>query len=238
VALAAETTWPAWFLANHDHPRVASRYDDGGHGPARARAVALMLYALRGTPFVYQGEELSLPDADIPPDRVVDIDGRDPERAPIPWRPPSAAGPGAGFTTAEPWLPVVADAERLCVERQAADPRSTLSLVRRLAALRAHTPALQGGAQRTVEAGSDIFAWLREGEGDRLLAAMNFATTPAPLRPLTKLPRPATLVVSTDPDRGDSDLDSDVDPNDFVLRSSEAVLLRLREGNLSPCACC
>ena len=45
-----------------------------------------MLYALRGTPFVYQGEELGLPDAEIPPDRVVDVDGRDPERAPIPWR--------------------------------------------------------------------------------------------------------------------------------------------------------
>ena len=52
-----------------------------------------MLYALRGTPFVYQGQELGLPDAEIPPDRVVDVDGRDPVRAPMPWRPPSAAGP-------------------------------------------------------------------------------------------------------------------------------------------------
>jgi len=119
VTLAVETAWPAWFLANHDHPRVASRFDDGGHGPARARAVALMLYALRGTPFVYQGEELGLPDAEIPPERVVDIDGRDPQRAPVPWRPPSEAGPGAGFTTGEPWLPPVADAERLCVQRPA-----------------------------------------------------------------------------------------------------------------------
>ncbi len=46
-----------------------------------------MLYTLRGTPFIYQGEELGLPDATIPPDRVVDVDGRDPERAPIPWTP-------------------------------------------------------------------------------------------------------------------------------------------------------
>jgi glycosidase len=72
---------------------VASRFDDGGQGPARARAVALMLYALRGTPFIYQGEELGLPDAEIAPERLVDVDGRDPERAPIPWRPPSVAGP-------------------------------------------------------------------------------------------------------------------------------------------------
>src|SRR5215210_7490979 len=135
-ALAAETAWPAWFLSNHDVPRVASRFGEAGHGPARARAALLVLYALRGTPFVYQGEELGLPDAEIPPDRVVDVDGRDPERAPIPWRPPSQAGPGAGFTTGEPWLPIVAEAEALNVETQAADRDSTLRLARRLAALR------------------------------------------------------------------------------------------------------
>ncbi len=56
----------------------------------------------------------------------------DPERAPIPWRPPSLAGPGAAFTTGKLWLPLVADAARLNVESQATDPRSTLWLVRRL----------------------------------------------------------------------------------------------------------
>jgi alpha-glucosidase len=187
--------------------------------------VALMLYTLRGTPFIYQGEELGLPDADIPPERVVDVDGRDPERAPIPWRPPSEVGEGAGFTTAKPWLPLVADAEHLCVERQAADPRSMLTLVRRLAAVRARTPVLHSGAQRTVDAGADVFAWLREGEGERLLAAMNFATDAVPFRPLTDMPRRAALVLSSDPDRADRE----VDPNGFVLRPSEAVLLRLKE---------
>jgi alpha-glucosidase len=100
VALAVEAAWPAWFLANHDHPRVVSRFDDGGHGPAWARAVALLLYALRGTPFVYQGEELGLPDAEIPPDRVVDVEGRDPNarrsRGGRPrWRGPAPASPPA-----------------------------------------------------------------------------------------------------------------------------------------------
>ncbi len=110
-ALAERTAWPAWFLENHDLPRVASRFDrdatgGSGHGAARARAAALILYALRGTPFVYQGQELGLHDADIPPDRVVDVDGRDPVRAPMPWQPPSQAGAGAGFTVGEPWLPL------------------------------------------------------------------------------------------------------------------------------------
>jgi alpha-glucosidase len=211
-ALADGAAWPAWFLANHDLPRAASRFDDGGQGPARARAIALLLYALRGTPFVYQGEELGLPDAEIPPERVVDVDGRDPERAPIPWSPPSVAGPGAGFTTGEPWLPLVADAERLCVERQAADPRSTLALVRRLAELRERTPALQTGDQRTLEAGPDILAWVRAEE---LMACVNLAAQPRECRAAA-----GTVILSTDPARAEGPVDG------LVLAPSEAVLLR------------
>src|SRR5918992_273889 len=203
-----------------DLRRVASRFDDGGHGQARARAVALMLYALRGTPFIYQGEELGLPDADIPPERMLDVDGRDPERAPIPWRPPSVAGPGAGFTTGQPWLPLGSHAERLCVERQAADPRSTLSLVRGLAALRRKTPMLQTGAQRCLEAGADVLAWLREGDGERVLAAVNFATVAVPLRLDAELPRRARIALSTDPDRADGE----VDLHDVALGPSEGIL--------------
>ena len=219
-AQAEPETWPAWFLGNHDHARIATRYDDGGHGPARARAVALLLTALRGTPFLYQGDELGLPDAVVPPDRVVDVDGRDPERAPIPWRPPSVAGPGAGFTTGEPWLPLVADAERLCVERQAADPSSTLSLVRRLGALRAGSPALQTGRQRVLDAPPGVLAWLREEGDERLLAAVNLG-----LEPRTVAPDVATtLLVSTDPDRPPSAA------RDLVLQPDEAVLLRLHGG--------
>src|SRR4051812_21211414 len=97
-ALAEDHAWPAWFLANHDKPRPASRFDHDGLGRRRARAILVMLYALRGTPFIYQGEELGLPDALIPPERVVDVDGRDPERAPIPWTPDA---PGHGFTHAQ-----------------------------------------------------------------------------------------------------------------------------------------
>jgi alpha-glucosidase len=223
-ALTDETSWPAWFLSNHDLPRVASRFDDDGHGAARARAVALMLYALRGTPFVYQGEELGLPDAEIPPERVVDVDGRDPERAPIPWRAPSADGPGAGFTTGEPWLPIVAQAEELNAERQASDPRSTLSLVRRLAALRASTPVLQTGDQRPVAGGADVLCWLREGGGERILAVINFAAAEARPTLPAELGRSAALVLSTDADRPQH---GRVDPGDLRLAPGEAVLLRL-----------
>jgi alpha-glucosidase len=223
-AIAEGRAWPAWFLSNHDKPRVASRFDHDGLGAVRVRAIALMLYALRGTPFVYQGEELGLPDAEIPPDRIVDVDGRDPERAPIPWAPPSEAGPAAGFTTGEPWLPLVAEAEELNVQRQAADPRSTLALVRRLAALRARTPALQTGEQRSLEGGADVLAWLREEDGDRLLALVNFAGAPAAVAlPDEVADRRGDIVLATDPAR----TEGDVSLRELTLAPSEAALLRL-----------
>jgi alpha-glucosidase len=223
-ALATEAAWPAWFLANHDHPRVASRFDVDGLGPRRARAVLLMLYALRGTPFIYQGEELGLPDAEIPPDRIVDVDGRDPERAPIPWRPPSEAGAGAGFTTGEPWLPITGAAERLCVERQAADPDSTLALARRLAWLRRRDPVLQSGEQRSIDAGPDILAWMRIGaDGREALAAVNFAAQERAFRCPPDLPQTGRLELSTDPHRADRDVRFD----DLRLAAGEGVLVGL-----------
>jgi hypothetical protein len=126
-----------------------------------------MLYALRGTPFVYQGEELCLPDAEIPPDRVVDVDGRDPERAPIPWEPPSRQGRARASPPASRGCPLIAEAEELCVARQAADPDSALSLYRRLAELRAGSEALQTGSQRTLDLGPGLLAWVREAGDER-----------------------------------------------------------------------
>ena len=223
-ALAVATAWPAWFLENHDLPRVATRFDEpSGLGAPRARAALLVLYALRGTPFVYQGQELGLPDAEIPPERVVDVDGRDPERAPLPWRPPSQAGPGAGFTTGEPWLPVVAGAEELNAETQAADRCSTLSLTRRLAALRRQTPALQTGSQRSVDAHPEVFAWLREDEGARLLAAVNFAAETVPVGLPAELGGPPRVLVSTDPARREGEVRLDA----LELAPGEGVLVAL-----------
>ena len=222
--VAEGRAWPAWFLENHDNPRVVDRFGEEGLGPARARAALLILYAVRGTPFIYQGQELGLPNAEIPPDRVVDVDGRDPERAPIPWRPPSEAGPGAGFTTGDPWLPLVAEAEDLNVETQAADPRSTLSLTRRLAQLRRETPALQMGVHRSLDAGPDVFAWMREDDAERLLAAVNFATRPAPLdvgEPVAG----SAVILSTDPDRPEAEVSSE----GLELAPGEGVLLRLAQ---------
>jgi alpha-glucosidase len=174
--LAEDTAWPAWFLGNHDKPRPATRF-----GPRQARAILVMLYALKGTPFIYQGEELGLPDAHIPPDRVVDVDGRDPQRAPIPSTPDP---PNHGFTTGDPWLPLVTEAHSLDASTQAADPRSTLNLTRRLARLRLT------GEQTPVEAAEGVLAF-RRGEH---LVAINFTDQERPVAQ-------GDLVISSDPDR-------------------------------------
>ncbi|HEX6711870.1 MAG TPA: alpha-amylase family glycosyl hydrolase [Thermoleophilaceae bacterium] len=219
VKLAEQTAWPAWFLGNHDHSRPATRYAAGpGSGERRARVGLMLIATLRGTPFVYQGCELALPDAAIPPDRVVDLDGRDPERAPLPWAPPSAAGEGAGFTTGTPWLPLVEDAERLNVETQAGDPLSTLTFARRLVQLRRDQPALQVGSQRSVDAGPGLFCFVREGD-ERFLVALNFTSSDAPLR----LAGRACVELSTDLTREPADVDLD----GVVLRPDEGLLLRL-----------
>jgi len=221
--LAEGAAWPAWFLANHDHPRVASRFEDEpGTGARRARVAAMLTVAMRGTPFVYQGEELGLPDAEIPPSRVVDVDGRDPERAPIPWRRPSEAGPGAGFTSGEPWLPLVAEAERLCVESQEEDPDSTLNFVRRLLRLRAERATLQGGSQRSLDAGPRLFCFMREGD-ERLLVALNFTSREAPLDLREEQGGRAAVELSTHPGRALSV----VDLRDLVLEADEGMILRL-----------
>ena len=223
--LAEQSAWPAWFLENHDHSRVATRYADApGSGQRRARTAAMLICTLRGTPFLYYGQELGLPDAHIPPDRVVDVDGRDPERSPMPWRRPSLAGPGAGFTTAEPWLPVVTGAESLCVESQQQDPGSTLAFVRRLTHLRSREPTLQSGTQHLVRAGSGLFCYERELDG-RFLVALNFRSDRVPLALGDDTPGPAFLELSTHPGREHGA----VSLRDFVLEPDEGLILRLSE---------
>ena len=166
-------------LGNHDRSRLASRL-----GPAQARVAAVLLLTLRGTPTLYYGDELGLPDVLIPPERVQDPYelnspglgvGRDPARAPMPW----SAAPNAGFCPpgAEPWLPL-GDVAGLDVEAQRRDPRSMLSLYRALLALRRSSSALSDGGYRTVAAGDAVLAYLRESPGEAMLVALNLSDEP------------------------------------------------------------
>jgi alpha-glucosidase len=157
--------WPDYTLTNHDRSRASSRY-----GPHRARVAAMMLLTLRGTPFIYYGEEIGMTDVPIPPERIVDVDGRDPERTPMQWD----ATANAGFTTGRPWLPIAADAHQVNVAAPRDDPASLLSFYRRVIWFRRGSPALRSGSYRSLRAPRGVFAYVREAEGERLMVALNF----------------------------------------------------------------
>jgi glycosidase len=175
--------WPNQVLSNHDVHRHASRYDHPELGEARARLAALLLLALRGTPFLYYGEELGMRCVWIPEDRLRDPIAfrlhasltRDPERTPMQWD----ATPNAGFSSVEPWLPVHVDSAHRNVESQRVEAGSLLNLYRALIALRAAHPALSRGEQRTLPAPRDVFAFERALGGERFVVALNFGDAPA-----------------------------------------------------------
>jgi alpha-glucosidase len=192
---------PTYVLSNHDVPRHRARFDDPRRGEARARLAAMLLLTLRGTPFLYYGEEIGMRDGVIPEERVCDpvgkrfpAIGRDPARTPMQW----SAVPGAGFTAAaDTWLPIAPDFETVNVARQAADPRSLLSFYRRLIWYRKDSAVLRQGSYRPLDGPPDTFVFVREHEGQQLLVALNFADEGRTVR----LPDPARLELSTDDDR-------------------------------------
>ena len=171
--------WPSWAFSNHDAPRAVSRWRQGRDPDRFARMALLLLMSLRGNVFLYQGEELGLPQADIPFERLVDPEaianwpetlGRDGARTPMPWR---ADAPHAGFSTAEPWLPIDPRHPPLAVDRQNAEPHSILNLARRLIALRRREPALRLGALRFLDAPDPVLAFERAHNGEVLTCVFN-----------------------------------------------------------------
>jgi alpha-glucosidase len=172
-ALAPRSAWPAWVLSNHDTPRHRSRY---GGSEARARAAAVALLTLRGTPFLYAGEELGLLDASIPPSRAVDPGGRDGCRAPIPW----TAEDGHGWA-GPPWLPWPPEVASRNVATQASDANSTLHLYRALLRARRGSRALSTGSWRRLPAPTGVLAYERLSDDDVRRVAVNFGDDPVQL---------------------------------------------------------
>ena len=179
--------WPSWTFSNHDAPRAVSRWAEGRDEKAFAEMALLLLMCLRGNVFVYQGEELGLPQAYVPFERLVDPEaianwpqtlGRDGARTPIPW---VASAPNAGFSTVEPWLPVDPRHLALAVDAQEADPHATLHVARRVIGLRKQHPALRLGGLELVDGpqGLLVFERYERGgvDGERLLCVFNLGHT-------------------------------------------------------------
>jgi|HubBroStandDraft_1064217.scaffolds.fasta_scaffold03968_5 alpha-glucosidase len=200
--LAGPDALPAWYLGNHDSSRVATRYGSGQVGRARARLMAMALLTLRGVPFIYQGDELGLPDALISEEQCTDIDGRDPQRAPIPWLPPSAAGPGAGFTSGKSWLPVCQEAGDLNVRDEMKSGSSMLALYRSLIALRRTWAPLRRGTFERIMTSDDILSYRRTYDRDSIYVALNMSDQPANVCLADSGERPEGLILcSTGLDR-------------------------------------
>lgn len=168
---------PNFVLGNHDTYRLASRYGVQNH-----RSAGLLLLTLQGVPTLYYGDELGMENVPVPPERWQDpvmwrktnvTEGRDPERAPMPWQ----SGPNAGFSPpgVQPWLPLPEAYASLCVAAQSADPGSTLNFYQRLLRLRRELPALAEGGFAWLEGlPEDVFGYLRQAGEQRLLVLIAF----------------------------------------------------------------
>jgi len=177
--------WPSWSLSNHDVVRFPTRLADDD--PQRVKLMLALLLCLRGTAFLYQGDELGLPHAQVPFERVRDPEaiafwpsgvGRDGARTPMPWR---RDAPMAGFTSADDaWLPLDPRHRALAVDAQEADPDSVLHFTRRALAVRRSSAILREGSVVHVGEIGSLLVMVRELNSERILCAFNLGSDPAP----------------------------------------------------------
>ncbi len=216
-AALLDGAWPNYVLGNHDERRLVSRI-----GAAQARVAAVLLLTLRGTPTLYYGDELGMPEVDVPADRRQDPWGfrsrpelgRDGCRTPMAWD----ASPNAGFSDANTlWLPLHPDHERLNVATERDDPGSSLNLYLRLLRLRRATPALHAGAYRPLGGSpAAVFAFERSHGDDRVIVALNVSGEPQRVA----LPMPGRVLLSTAQER-----DGERVGEALALGPNEAVVL-------------
>jgi len=208
-------------LSNHDKPRVVTRWGEGREHGAVARQMLALLACLKGTICLYQGEELGLPEAEVPFERLQDpygrrfwpkFKGRDGCRTPLPWD----SSLHGGFSTAQPWLPVVDEHLPLNVAVQETDPGSVLNFARRAFALRREHPALHAGDivfqdAPADESASGLLRFERRAPGSTLVCLFNLGDqTLAASAP----PRDQTLLSHAVHRTADQTL---VEPNGFLI---------------------
>jgi alpha-glucosidase len=171
--------WPSWTFSNHDAPRAVSRWSRGRSPEAFAKMLLLLLVSLRGNIFLYQGEELGLPQAEVPFDRLQDPEaitnwpktlGRDGARTPMPW---SDQSQYAGFSAVEPWLPVDDRHTLLSVAGQDLQQSSTLNWAREILRLRSIYTPLREGDLELVEAGDNLLVFKRRYGSEEMICAFN-----------------------------------------------------------------
>ncbi|HEU0306487.1 MAG TPA: alpha-glucosidase family protein [Lysobacter sp.] len=177
--------WPCWAISNHDVRRAVTRWGgaDTSNGTLErvfAAQLVAMVCSLRGSVCLYQGEELGLPEADVPFEALQDpygktfwpnFKGRDGCRTPMPWN----ASAQSGFSDGKPWLPIPAEHVERNVALQDADPQSVLNATRAFLRWRKAHPALREGAIRFLDTPEPVLAFVRECDQERLLVAFNLS---------------------------------------------------------------
>ena len=199
-----ELDWNATYFENHDQPRVVSRFgDDGKYRVRSAQLFGGLILSLRGTPFIYEGQEIGMTNGDFKNlDEIVDIEShtvdammqklhfpkafrwnqirrgsRDNARTPVQWN----GGEGAGFTTGTPWLQINQNYTDVNFESDMASEDGVRAFYKRMIALRKATPALLSGSFKELYAKGSVYMFEREEGGERLIAAMNFSGRDAKL---------------------------------------------------------
>ena len=176
--------WPCWALSNHDVQRAVTRWGGADASDDFARQLVALVCSLRGSVCLYQGEELGLPEADVPFDKLRDpygiafwpnFKGRDGCRTPMPW----TGAADAGFSPAEPWLPVPEAHRARNVATQDADPGSVLNGARRFLRWRRDQPALVGGDIAFIDAPEPVLAFTRTRDDMRVLVVFNLSAAAA-----------------------------------------------------------
>lgn len=226
--------WPTIALSNHDQPRQASRLApaaDPATSDAVARAAAVLSLTLRGTPFLYYGEEIGARDVPIPWSEIIDPPAkrggrlvrrlvpwwnRDQCRSPMPW----GDGPNGGFSPVRPWLRMAPDVDRRNVALQDRDPSTVLATYRQLIWLRRSHPALQVGTYRELGATPrDVLAYERATSDETIVVAVNFGSAATSFRVRTG--RHWSVLFSTDERPADELAGGD----QLTLGSREALIL-------------
>lgn len=177
---AAPGSWPCWAISNHDVERVFSRWGTAQSPRHLATQLTGLLCCLRGSVSLYQGEELGLPETEVPYEKMRDpygiafwpnFKGRDGCRTPIAW----SEAVNGDFTRGEPWLPLSSRHLPLSVAAQESDPDSTLNAFRRLLQWRNSQPVLRGGEIDEVNAVADVLMFRRSLGDQQILTAFNLS---------------------------------------------------------------
>ena len=191
--------WNSIFLGNHDFPRMVSRFgNDEEYWVESAKALAMLLMTMRGTPYIYQGDEIGMTNVAFPSItdyrdvetlnayrviekensnvekmlKAIHVQGRDNARTPVHWN----NEPMAGFTSGEPWINVNPNYKKINVAKQEKDPDSILNFYREMVAFRKHHPTLvYGDFEMIQEENNRVFAYLREDEENQYLVIINFS---------------------------------------------------------------